>query len=75
MPNEVCRMHEGVTERITTLQRERSEDRKDLARIEGCVQGMSERLARIETRIGMWATAGGIIGGAVVAAAVKLMTG
>lgn len=68
-------MHEVMTERIARLQTDRAEDHRDFEGIQDCVQDISVRLARIETRVGMWAALGGVIGAAVAAAAMKLMMG
>ena len=75
MPDNTCRMHEGVIQQVKTLERERKEDRERMERMEENQLTMIERMTRIETRIAMWAGAGGIIGGAIAVALAKIVLG
>ena len=73
--NNMCRMHEGIAQRVATLERKRREDRTDIRELRECIEEISERLVRIETRVGVWAGAGGIIGGAIAVALTKIVLG
>ena len=49
MPDTVCKMHEGFAEKISTLQRERKEDREKIEALDDCIQALAIDIAQVKT--------------------------
>jgi len=73
MPDTVCKMHEGFAEKISTLQRERKEDREKIEALDDCIQALAIDIAQVKTRMAMWAGGGAMVGGVIGAIAAALI--
>ena len=73
MPASICNMHEAILEKISTLQRERSEDRVKIEVLDDCIQALAIDLAQMKTRMAMWAGGGATVGGIIGAIAAALI--